>query len=46
MADRDAHWKGFTDDPDTKKIFAIDEYKNNVSKSDIILMKATSYSDY
>ena len=46
MAERDAHWKSFTDDPDTKKIFAIDEYKNNVSKSDIILLKATSYSDY
>jgi hypothetical protein len=46
MADREAHWKNFTDDPDTKKIFAMDEYKNNVSKADIILMHATSYSDY
>ena len=46
MADHDAHWKSFTDDAATKKIFAIDEYKNNVSKADIILMKATSYSDY
>jgi hypothetical protein len=46
MAERDAHWKNFTDDPDSKKIFAMDEYKNNVSKADIILMHATSYSDY
>jgi len=46
MAERDAHWKSFTDDPATKKIFAMDEYKNNVSKADIILMHATSYSDY
>jgi hypothetical protein len=46
MADREAHWKNFTDDPDVKKLFAMDEYKNNVSKADIILMHATSYSDY
>jgi NIPSNAP protein len=46
MEDRDAHWKSFGDDPDTKKLFAIDEYKNNVSKADIILMHAASYSDY
>jgi len=46
MAERDAHWKSFTDDADVKKLFALDEYKNNVSKADIILMHATSYSDY
>ena len=46
MADRDAHWKSFSDDADSKKIFAMDEYKNNVSKADIILMHAASYSDY
>jgi len=46
MQDRDAHWKSFGDDADVKKIFAMDEYKNNVSKADIILMYATSYSDY
>ena len=46
MQERDAHWKSFTDDADTKKIFAMDEYKNNVSKADIILMHAASYSDY
>ncbi len=46
MADRDEHWKSFSDDDATKKIFALDEYKNNVSKADIILMHAASYSDY
>jgi len=46
MADRDAHWKSFGDDPLWKQLVAMDEYKNNVSKADIILMHATSYSDY
>ena len=46
MADRDAHWKSFSDDADTKKIFAMDVYKNNVSRADIILMHAAPYSDY
>lgn len=44
--ERDKHWKSFTDDADVKKLFALDEYKNNVSKADIILMHATDYSDY
>jgi len=46
MTERDAHWKSFTDDADSKKLFAMDEYKNNVSKADVILMHSTSYSDY
>jgi NIPSNAP protein len=46
MVEREAHWKSFGDDADTKKMFAMDEYKNNVSKADIILMHAASYSDY
>lgn len=46
MDERNKHWKSFTDDADVKKLFALDEYKNNVSKSDIILMRAASYSDY
>ncbi len=46
MASHDEHWKNFGDDADTKKMFAMDEYKNNVSKADIILMHAASYSDY
>ena len=46
MADRDAHWKTFGDDPTWKQLNTIDEYKNNVSNADIILMHAVSYSDY
>ncbi len=46
MAERDTHWKSFTDDEEVKKLFALEEYKNAVSKADIILMHATSYSDY
>ena len=46
MAERDAHWKSFTDDAQVKQLFSLQEYKNNVSKADIILMHATAYSDY
>ena len=46
MNDRDAHWKSFGDDPLWKQLTAMDEYKNNVSKADIILMHAATYSDY
>lgn len=46
MQERDAHWKAFVDDSVWKKLVAMQEYKNNVSKADIILMKAASYSDY
>jgi len=46
MTDRDSHWKSFGDDALWKQLIAMDEYKNNVSKADIILMHAASYSDY
>ncbi len=46
MEERDKHWKTFGEDPEWKKLSALPEYKNNVSKADIILMKATGYSDY
>lgn len=46
MEERDKHWKTFVDDADWKKLSAMPEYKNNVSKADIILMRATAYSDY
>jgi len=45
MADRDAHWKTFGNDSLWKQLNTMDEYKNNVSKADIILMHATAYSD-
>lgn len=46
MKERDAHWKTFVADPEWKTLSSMPEYQNNVSKIDIILMKATDYSDY
>jgi len=46
MADRDAHWKTFGADPEWKKLSGDPIYQHNVSKADIVLMKAADYSDY
>lgn len=45
-AERDAHWKTFGSDPEWKRLSALPEYQHTVSKADIILMKATSYSGF
>ncbi len=45
-ASRDEHWKAFVDDAQWKKLVTIEEYKNTVSKSDIMLLAPTDYSDY
>jgi hypothetical protein len=44
-AERDEHWKNFSSDAAWKKISASPEYANTVSKSDIVLMHPTEYSD-
>lgn len=46
MADRDAHWKNFVDDPHWKKISKMPEYQHNVSHADIIFLRPTPYSDF
>jgi len=46
MADRDAHWKTFSADPEWKKLSSDPVYQHNVSRPEIILMRATGYSDY
>lgn len=46
IADREAHWKAFGDDPFWKKISNAPEYLKTVSKADIILMKAKPYGDF
>ncbi|MBL0355373.1 MAG: NIPSNAP family protein [Chitinophagaceae bacterium] len=46
MADRDAHWKSFVDDPYWKKISTMPEYQNNVSHIDITLLHPAEYSDF
>ena len=45
-ADRDDHWKIFSSDATWKKISGMTEYANTVSKSDVLLMHATDYSDF
>lgn len=45
MAEHDAHWKAFTNDPYWKELSAKPEYQHNVSHADIILMHPTDYSD-
>ncbi|MES2649495.1 MAG: NIPSNAP family protein [Bacteroidota bacterium] len=46
IEDRNAHWKTFGADAEWKKLSSLPEYQNNVSKADIILMKAMPYSDF
>lgn len=44
-ADRDAHWKSFSADPNWKKLSAMPSYAHNVSKSEIMFLHPTDYSD-
>ena len=44
--ERDAHWKSFGGDPEWKKLSALPQYQNNVSKNESIFMHAAEYSDY
>jgi hypothetical protein len=45
-ADRDAHWKTFSADPEWKKLSSMPKYQRNVSKVDITFLRPTAYSDY
>lgn len=42
---RNEHWKTFGADPEWKKLSALPEYQNTVSKADIILLHPTAYSE-
>ncbi|HVF81806.1 MAG TPA: NIPSNAP family protein [Flavisolibacter sp.] len=44
-AARDEHWKAFGSDPFWKILSAKPEYKNNVSKIDIVFLTPAEYSD-
>ncbi len=44
-ADRDAHWRAFSADDYWKKLSAMPEYQNNVSKNDTKFIYPTDYSD-
>jgi hypothetical protein len=44
-ADRDAHWKSFSDDAEWNKLKVNPEYQNNVSKNVQLFLYPTEYSD-
>lgn len=46
MEDRDAHWKNFVNDDQWKKLSAMPEYKNLVSKNEINFLRPADYSDF
>jgi hypothetical protein len=43
-ASRDEHWKAFGGDPAWKEMSSKAEYKNNVSKIDIVFLRPLGYS--
>jgi hypothetical protein len=45
QAARDEHWKAFGEDPQWKKLIAMPEYRNNVSKHVTLFFRSTKYSD-
>lgn len=46
MDARKAHWDAFRNHPDWKKLSGMEEYKNTVSKSVILFLHPTDYSDF
>lgn len=46
QASRDEHWKAFVEDPYWKKLKAMPEYQNNMSKMVIQFYRPTGYSDF
>jgi len=44
-ADREAHWKAFSSDPQWTKLSAMDQYQHNVSKAEITFLRPADYSD-
>lgn len=45
MEERKAHWAAFSADDTWKKLSALPEYKNTVSKNETIFLRSTEYSD-
>jgi hypothetical protein len=45
MDERKAHWAAFGADDAWKKLSALPEYKNTVSKNEIVFLRGTAYSD-
>jgi hypothetical protein len=45
MAEREKHWKVFSDDAQWKKLTSMSLYQKNVQHADIIFLRPTDYSD-
>ena len=45
MKEREEHWKAFGADAEWKRLSALPQYQNNVSKIDNYFLRPTSYSD-
>jgi len=45
MDERKAHWAAFSADESWKKLLALPEYKNTVSKNETVFLRSTAYSD-
>jgi len=45
MDERNSHWKTFSASPEWNNLSSMPQYQKNVSKSEIILMRSTVYSD-
>jgi hypothetical protein len=45
MADRESHWKAFSNDAQWKALTGLPLYQNNVQHADIIFLRPTEYSD-
>lgn len=46
MPAHDERWQAFRDSPEWKRMSALEEYRNTVSKVNIFLLHPTSYSDF
>ncbi len=46
MESREEHWAAFRDHPDWTRIKSMEEYQNNVSHIDRIMLHHTAYSDF
>jgi len=46
IADRDAHWKLFGNDPEWKKLSSMPEYDHTVSTANIYLLHPAAFSDF
>ena len=45
MADREKHWKAFSDDAQWKTLSGLPLYQHNVQHADILFLRPTDYSD-